>query len=131
MFAGFATGGIPASGSDRSAIGPATCQVTAALDGEGPGETRPALARGALDDAGSAECDVGRKIITLAAITATTATDTAPNHTRRLARRPDRQPTLPMPILPPRPSQAMLVPSQCLRTLRSTPGRRPAPRFGR
>src|SRR5580692_11708111 len=84
MFAGLATGGIPGSGSDRSAIGLATGQVAAALDdAERVGDTRPALARGVLAGADPAACGAGRKIITLAAITATTARDAPPNHTRR------------------------------------------------
>ena len=90
MFAGFATGGIPGSGTDRSAIGPATGQVAAGLgaglEAERTGETRTALDCDAWVGAGAAECEAGRKITAASATTATTATDTPPNHTRRLAR---------------------------------------------
>src|SRR5271156_6091034 len=100
MFAEFGTGGIPGSGSDRSATGLATGQVSAALEAERTGAARPALARGFRGGGGTARCDIGRKIITPAAIATATATDTPPNHTLRRARWPTGQPTLPMPILP-------------------------------
>src|SRR5205809_4086627 len=104
MFAGSATGGIPASGTDKSATGPATCQVTAGSDAERTGDARPAFGWGTLGGAESGECDAGRKITTAAA--ATTATDTPPNHTRRRACRSAGRPTLPMPVLsaPPQPA---------------------------
>src|SRR5512146_3219884 len=99
MFAGFATGGIPGSGSDRSATGPATGQVTAVIDAERAGEARTELGWGVGAGADAGVCEAGRKISTP---TATAATDTPQNHTTRLARRPASQPTLLMPILPAR-----------------------------
>jgi hypothetical protein len=110
MFAEFGTGGIPGSGSDRSATGLATCQLSAALGAERTGASLPALGWSARAGAGTAECDVGHKIITPPAITATTATATPPDRTLRRARWPAGQPTLPMPILPARPCRAALVP---------------------
>src|SRR5579864_7266136 len=106
MFAESGTGGIPGSGSDRSAIGLATGQVSAALEAERTGAARPALAWGFRIGGDTAGCDAGQKIITPAAIATATATDTPPNHTLRRARWPAGQPTLPMPILPARPSRA-------------------------
>src|SRR5580658_1765477 len=121
MFAEFGTGGIPGSGSDRSATGLATRQVSAALEAERTGAAAPALAWGFRMGGGTARCDVGQKFVTPAAIATATATDTPPNHTRRRARWPTGQPTLPMPILPTRPSRAAVVPSWCLRSPRTTP----------
>src|SRR5690349_22856092 len=101
MFAGSVTGGIPGSGTDRSATGPATGQVTAGLDTERADDSRTVLGCGvgvgvgAGAGAGVREAD--RKITTP---TATTAADTPQNHARRLARWPVGQPTLLMPILP-------------------------------
>src|ERR1700733_8579921 len=117
MFAGFGTGGIPGSGSDRSATGLATRQVSAALGAERTGAACPALEWSVRVGAGTAGCDVGHKIITPAPIAATTATDTPPNHTVRRARCPAGQPTLPMLILPARPTQPgaprpVLVPAE-------------------
>jgi hypothetical protein len=100
MFAGFGTGGIPGSGSDRSATGLATCQVSGALEAERTGAALPALEWGVRAGAVAAGCDVGQKITTPVAITAATATDTPPNHTVRRDRQAAGQPTLPMPILP-------------------------------
>src|SRR6266700_1672537 len=95
MFAGSATGGIPGSGSDGSATG----QVTVVLDAERAGEARTELGWGVRAGADAGVCEAGRKIITP---TATTATDTPQNHTRRLACRPAGQPSLLIPILPAR-----------------------------
>src|SRR5580658_5212829 len=92
MFAGFGTGGIPGSGSDRSATGLATGQVSGALEAERTGAALPALEWGVRAGAGTAGCDVGQKIIAPAAITAATAADAPPNH----AVRRDFQPTLPI-----------------------------------
>src|ERR1700749_4978551 len=97
MFAGSATGGIPGSGTDRSATGPATGQVTAVLGAERAGESRTVLGCGVRGGAGAGVCEADRKITTP---TATTAADTPQSHTRLLARRPFGQPTLLMPILP-------------------------------
>src|SRR5258708_28295797 len=91
MFAGSGTGGIPGSGTDRSATGPATGQVTAVLDAERAGESRTELGWGVRAGADAGVCEAGRKSSTP---TATAATDTPQNHTRRLARRPAGQPTL-------------------------------------
>src|SRR5579872_4225 len=111
MFAGSGTGGIPGSGSARSVTGLATGQVAAVLDeAERTGEPWPALEWPVRIGAGRTGCDVGQKIITPPAIAAATATDAPPNHIRRRARWPSGQPTLPMPILPARPSRAALVP---------------------
>src|SRR5437762_1995733 len=96
MFAGSVTGGIPGSGTDRSATGPATGQVTAVLDAERAGDSRTELGCGVLAGAGAGVCEAGRKITTP---TATTAADTPENHIRRLVRQPVGQPTLLMPIL--------------------------------
>src|SRR5690348_4758591 len=96
MFAGSGTGGIPGSGTDRSATGPATGQVTAVLDAERTGDSRTVLGCGVRVGADAGVCEAGRKITTP---TATTAIDTPQNHTRRLARWPAGQPTLLMPIL--------------------------------
>src|SRR6185312_4622588 len=100
MFAGSGTGGIPGSGTDRSATGPATGQVTAVLDAERTGDSRTELGWGVRVGADAGVCEAGWKITTP---TTTAATDTPQNHTRRLARRPAGQPTLLMPILPARP----------------------------
>src|SRR5215470_12320414 len=97
MFAGSGTGGIPGSGTDRSATGPATGQVTAVLDAERAGDSRTVLGCGVGAGAGAGVCEAGRKITTP---TATTAADAPQIHTRRLACRPEGQPTLLMPILP-------------------------------
>src|SRR3984885_11644097 len=114
MFAGSGTGGIPGSGSDRSATGLATGQVSGVLEAERTGAACPALDWDFRIDGGTVECEVGRKMITLIAITATTATDTPPNHTVRRAHWPAGQPTLPMPILPARPSRRRLFrPGAC------------------
>src|SRR5580698_6283940 len=121
MFAGFGTGGIPGSGSDRSAIGLATRQISGALEAERTGASRPALEWSVRAGAVTAGCDVGQKIITPAAITVTTATDTLPNHTARRARWPAGQPSLPIPILPARPGRAALVLSWYPQSPRSTP----------
>ena len=83
MFAGSGTGGIPGSGTDRSATGPATGQVTAVLDAERAGEARTELGWGVRAGADAGVCEAGRKSSTP---TATAATDTPQNHTRRLAR---------------------------------------------
>src|SRR5690349_19746728 len=99
MFAGSVTGGIPGSGSDRSATGPATGQVTAALDAERAGESRTVLGCGVGAGAGAGVCEAGRKITRP---TATTVSDTPQVHARRLARRAVGQPTLLIPILPAR-----------------------------
>src|SRR5580692_5547329 len=99
MFAGFGTGGIPGSGSDRSAIGLATRQLAAVLEAERTGEACPALGCGVRAGAVAAECGAGRMMIKPSAITAATATDTPPSHTMRLARWPVGQPILPMPTL--------------------------------
>src|ERR1700722_17307198 len=128
MFAGFGTGGIPGSGSDRSATGLATCQVSGGLEAERTGAARPALEWGGRTGGGTAGCEVGRKIITPTAIRATTAKDTPPNHTVRRARWPAGQPTLPMPILPARSGRATLVPSWCPRS--TDQRRRRLPRAG-
>src|SRR5579859_219405 len=122
MFAGSGTGGIPGRGSDRSATGLATGQVAAVLEeAERTGEPRPALEWSVRIGAGRTGCDGGQKIITPPAITAATATDAPPNHTLRRARWPSSQSTLPILILPARPSRAALVPPCCLRSPRSTP----------
>src|SRR5580658_6910738 len=96
MFAGFGTGGIPGSGSDRSATGLATGQVSGALEAERTGAALPALEWGVRAGAVAAGCDVGQKITTPVAITAATATDAPPNHVVRRARWPAGQPTLPI-----------------------------------
>src|ERR1700722_1755461 len=127
MFAGFGTGGIPGSGSDRSATGLATCQVSGVLEAERTGAARPALDWGVRTDGGTVGCEVGRKIITPTAITATTATDTPPNHTVRRARWPAGQPTLPMPILPARPSRPALTGSPAWRAITLKQGSKPRP----
>src|SRR5580692_10190643 len=101
MFAGSGTAGIPGSGSDRSATGLATRQVSGGLEAERTGATRPALEWGFPADGDTAGCELGQKIITPTANTATTATDTPPNHTARRARWPAGQPTLPMPLTAP------------------------------
>src|SRR5207344_843643 len=82
-----------------SATGPATGQVTAVLDAERAGEARTEPGWGVRAGADAAVCEAGRKSSTP---TATAATDTPQNHTRRLARWPAGQPTLLMPILPAR-----------------------------
>src|SRR6185295_7544562 len=125
MFAGSGTGGIPGRGTDRSATGPATGQVTAVLDAERAGDSRTVLGCGvrAGADAGVCEaggCEADRKISTP---TATAAMDTPQNHTRRLARRPPGQPTLFMPILPARPR----VRSPVRRRLHRCQGSKPRP----
>jgi hypothetical protein len=97
MFAGSGTGGIPGSGTDRSATGPATGQVTAVLDAERAGDSRTELGSGVRAGADAGVCEAGRKITTP---TTTTAIDTPQNHARRFACRPVGQPTLLMPILP-------------------------------
>src|SRR5690348_4386139 len=97
MFAGSVTGGIPGSGTDRSATGPATGQVTAVLDAERAGDSRTVLGCGVGAGARAGVREAGRKITTP---TTTTAADTPDNHTRRLARPPAGQPTLLIPILP-------------------------------
>ena len=110
----------PVAATDRSATGLATCQVSAdggRTDRRGGRRTRV----GRPGRRGYRGVRLGRKIITPTAIAATTATDTPPNHIMRRARWPAGQPTLPMPILPARPSRAALVPSWCLRSPRSTP----------
>src|SRR5579863_8513044 len=99
MFAGSGTGGIPGSGSERSAIGLATCQASAGFEAERTGAARAALAWG-VRGADTAGRVVGRKIVTPTTITATMATTTAPNHTVRHARWPAGQLILPMPIPP-------------------------------
>src|SRR3954451_20112022 len=96
MFAGSATGGIPGSGTDRSATGPATGQVMTVLDAERAGESRTELGCGVRAGAGAGVCEADRKITTP---TVTAASDTPQNHTRRISRRPAGQPTLLMPIL--------------------------------
>jgi hypothetical protein len=96
MFAGSGTGGIPGSGTDRSATGPATGQVTAVVDAERAGDSRTELGCGVRAGADAGVCEAGRKMITP---TATAAIDTPQNHTKRLARRPAGQPALLMPIL--------------------------------
>src|SRR5579863_5362477 len=114
MFAGSGTGGIPGSGSERSAIGLATGQVSAALEAERTGAARPALAWGFRIGRDTGGCDVGQKIITPAATAPATTTDTPPNHALRRARWAAGQPTLPTPIPPARPSRAALVrPDAC------------------
>src|SRR5437763_15388213 len=97
MFAGSGTGGIPGNGTERSATGPATGQVTAVLDAERAGDSRTELGCGGRAGAGAGVCAAGRKMITP---TTTTGSDTPQNHTRCLARWPAGQPTLLMPILP-------------------------------
>src|SRR6185437_13927647 len=99
MFAGSGTGGIPGSGTDRSATGPATGQVTAVLDAERAGDSRTELGCGVRAGADAGVCEVDWKITTP---TTTTAIAPPQNHTRRFARRPAGQPTLLMPILPAR-----------------------------
>jgi hypothetical protein len=86
MFAGFGTGGIPGSGSDRSATGLATRQLSAALEAEGTGASRPALEWSVRVGTGVAGCDVGQKVVAPTAIRAATAKDTPPNHILRRAR---------------------------------------------
>src|SRR6188472_1736829 len=120
MFAGSGTGGIPGSGTDRSATGPATGQVTAAGDAERAGESRTELGCGVGAGADAGVCEAGRKIT---APTTTTAIDTPQNHARRLARRPAGQPTLLMPILP---AQAQ-VRSLVRRRLHRCHGSKPRP----
>src|SRR5689334_1188300 len=100
MLAGFATGGIPGRGSDRSATGLATCQVAAASDAERVGVARTAFDGGAWVGADTAGWDAGRETVTPITTAATRATAATPDHTRRLACRPSGQLTFPMPILP-------------------------------
>src|ERR1700761_3505912 len=119
MLAGFATGGIPGSASDRSATGPATDQAEAAFDDErlgdalavpsaaSVGEALPApalVARGVAVLAGCGDPDP--KISSPATTSAATAAGT-PNNSRRLARWSAGHPTLLMPILPARPSRGL------------------------
>src|SRR5215467_7892627 len=100
MLAGFATGGIPGRGSERSATGLATCQVAAVSDAERGGVARTALDGGAWVGADTAGCDAGWKTVTPITTAATKATAATTDHTRRLACRPAGQLTFPMPILP-------------------------------
>src|SRR6185437_7414436 len=109
MLAGFATGGIPGRGTDRSATGLATCQVAAVSEAERVGVARTAFDGGAWVGTGVTGCDAGRKTVTPIATAATKATVTPPDHARRLPWRPASQPTLPMPILPCAPGRAPLV----------------------
>src|SRR6478735_1845354 len=97
MFAGSGTGGIPGSGTDRSATGPATGQVTAGLDTERAGDSRTVLGCGVGAGADTGVRESGRK---MTRPTATTVSDTPQVNARRLARWPVGQPTLLMPILP-------------------------------
>src|SRR4029079_4866248 len=112
MFAGSGTGGIPGSGTDRSATGPATGQVTAGLDTERAGDSRTVLGCGVGAGADTRVCESGRKITRPTATTvsdtpqgkprrtAATVVNTPRVNARRIARWPVGQPTLLMPILP-------------------------------
>src|SRR5690348_16499775 len=102
MFAGSVTGGIPGSGTDRSATGPATGQVTAGLDTERAGDSRTVLGCGVGVGAGAGAGvrEAGRKITAKTTTTVAMVTSTQPNQVRRLTCRPVGRLALPIPILP-------------------------------
>src|SRR5215470_13987270 len=100
MFAGSGTGGIPGSGTDRSATGPATGQVTAAGDAERADESRTVLGCGAAAGAGAGGCEAGRTATAKTTTTATMATSTQPSQVMRVTCRSVGRLTLPIPILP-------------------------------
>src|ERR1700733_10104653 len=132
MFAGFGTGGIPGSGSDRSATGLATGQVSGALEAERTGAALLALEWGVRAGAGTGGCDVGQKTSTPAAITAATATDPPPNHTVRRDRQAAGQPTLPIACPPLHNPAGRRSSRPGARGVRDRRRRRlPAPRSGR